>query len=118
MIPTNIKSLQHESRRLRVREVDRNTFVVQSTTNPSANHIVTVCFGPHGETVHARCTCAWAMHNGIACTHVMAALEHLAAYKDRTLSFWQTEADARRQKQRVFQLTNGRDGVWITSRND
>ena len=52
----------------------------------------------------------------------MAALEYLASLKDRTLSFWPTQNDARRQKQRTFYLSGGRNddgqrGVWITSRN-
>jgi hypothetical protein len=51
----------------------------------------------------------------------MAALEYLAGMKERTLSFWPTQADARRQKQRVFYLTGSHqntdtEGVWITSR--
>jgi hypothetical protein len=119
MIPKNIKNLQHESRHLTVYSMGQNTFMVESTTTPTANHIVTVEFDEAGETVRARCTCPWAIHNGIACTHVMAALEHMANYKERTLSFWRTFDEARRQKNKLFHLTDGRDqSVWITSRND
>jgi hypothetical protein len=51
----------------------------------------------------------------------MAALEYLASKKNRRLSFWTSQADARRQKQRVFYLSAGGqdpddEGVWITSR--
>ena len=119
MKPKHIKQLQRQSRKLRARRVDRNTIAVESTTNPLASHIVTVRFGSNG-SVHARCTCPWAQNRGVACSHVMAALEYLAERKQRTLSFWETEREARRQKQRVFFLSGGgiksEDGVWITSR--
>jgi hypothetical protein len=117
MKPRNIKRLQAQSRKMRVYWIGRNTLAVESTSNQLANHIVTVGFKADG-TVHARCTCPWALNHGVACSHVMAALEFLAAQKQRTLSFWPTEADARRQKQRVFYLRGSRngDGVWITSR--
>ena len=120
MKPTNIKSLQAQSRHLSARLVDKHTMVVESTTNPTANHVVTVRFGANDQ-VYARCTCEWATHNGIACSHVMAALEYLASLKERTLSFWPTQDDALRQKQRVFYLSggpndDGQRGVWITSR--
>lgn len=118
MIPKNIKHLQAQSRRLQARFVDKNTLVVSSVSNPEANHVVTVNFGRHDE-IQARCTCPWAMHNGIACSHVMAALEYLASFKERRLSFWSNPEDARRQKQRVFVLKSqrGGEGVWITSRS-
>lgn len=118
MKPKNIKRLQRESRKLLARRVDRHTVAVASASNPVANHIVTVHFHRDG-TIHARCTCPWAQNRGIACSHVMAALEYLAERKRRTLSFWDNEHDARRQKQRVFHLYGGKnpaDGVWITSR--
>ena len=120
MKPSNLKQLQAESRKLQARHVDRHTLVVQSTSNPQANHIVTVEFNDDG-TLHARCTCQWALNRGVACTHVMAALEYLASKKNRTLSFWSTQEEAERQKHRVFYLYGSRrddddDGVWITSR--
>jgi hypothetical protein len=121
MKPKNIKILQSQSRNLQARQVDRHTLAVQSASNALANHIVTVEFGPD-QTVRARCTCQWALNRGVACTHVMAALEYLASRKNRTLSFWSTQAEAERQKHRVFYLageTNDDEresGVWITSR--
>ncbi len=117
MKPKYIKQLQAQSRRLQARRVDHDTFVVESVSNPVANHVVTVKF-EHDGTIHTRCTCEWAINQGIACSHVMAALEHLASIRGRTLSFWLTEEEAKRQKQRVFYLAGGRheDGVWITSR--
>lgn len=118
MKPKNLKQIQSQSKGLRVRRVDRGTYVVESVSNPAANHIVTVRFGAGG-AVHARCTCPWALHSGIACSHVVATLEYLAGRKGRRLSFWPTEGDARRQKHRTFRLVDSRDsngGVWITSR--
>lgn len=119
VVPANLKKLQNRSRDLRVRRVDQGTYVVESNSNPAANHIVTVAFGDDGKTVQARCTCRWAMYHGVACTHVLATLEYMASQKARTLSFWESEADARRQKHRRFALTNGRgeSAVWITSRS-
>jgi hypothetical protein len=122
MKPTNIKRLQQQSRRLRVRRVDRNTYAVDSLSNPLANHIVTVYFSQN-DVVHARCTCPWALNHGVACSHVMAALDFLASRKGRTLSFWSSSEEARRQKQRVFflegenRLDGSPEGVWITSRS-
>lgn len=117
MKPKHIKQLQAQSRKLQARRVDHDTFVVESISNPVANHVVTVKFERDG-TIHTRCTCEWAVNQGIACSHVMAALEHLASMRGRTLSFWLTEEEAKRQKQRVFCLADQRrdDGVWITSR--
>ena len=120
MKPRNLKELQAQSRRLSARHVDRHTLAVQSLSNPLANHIVTVEFNEDG-SLHARCTCQWALNRGVACTHVMAALEYLASRKNRTLSFWSTREEAQRQKHRVFYLsasggTDQDEGVWITSR--
>lgn len=117
MIPKNIKQLQNRSRKLQVFPIHKHALAVGSASNLAANHIVTVTFGPDGKAVHARCTCPWALNHGIGCSHVMAALEYLANTKDRTLSFWGSREDAIRQKQRTFYLTtDGKDGVWITSR--
>lgn len=117
VVPTNIKQLQNKSRDLQVRRVDRNTYVVTSMSNAAVNHIVTVTFDEERQ-VHARCTCRWAQYNGIACSHVLATLEHLATLKQRKLSFWVDEGSARRQKRPIFRLTSGRhnQSIWITSR--
>ena len=114
MKPKHIKRLQQQSRDLDVHQVDKHTFVVSSTSNPAANHIVTVTFD--GSVVRTRCTCPWAINRGIACSHVLAALEYLAARKNRTLSFWTDEDEARRQKHRLFRLRGPHDSIWITSR--
>ncbi|MDQ7025532.1 MAG: SWIM zinc finger family protein [Anaerolineae bacterium] len=119
VVPTNIKDLQNKSRDLRARRVDNLTYVVESTTNPTAHHVVTVRFNREERQIEAQCTCAWAEHRGIACSHVLAALEYMASLKDRTLSFWIEEDAARRQKHRLFHLSgkNTKDGIWITSRS-
>jgi hypothetical protein len=117
MIPKQIKKIQARSRDLKVMPINPRTFVVESRSDEFNNHVVEVQFEPDGEVI-TRCTCEWAQYHGVACAHVMAALEHLAARKGRRLSFWLTQDDARRQKHRIFYMTNGEDddGVWITSR--
>ena len=118
MIPKHVKKLQSDSRHLKTRLVTKNTLMVESDNNPFMQYRVSVRFGKQGE-VYARCTCDWARHHGMGCSHVMAALEYLASLKDRTLSFWTNEDDAKRQKQRTFKLVGGsrRNRIWITSRN-
>jgi uncharacterized Zn finger protein len=118
-VPSNIKELQNKSRDLQARRVDSQTYVVASTTSPTAHHVVTIHFDKAGREFKARCTCAWAEHNGIACSHVLAALEYMASLKRRTLSFWTDEEAARRQRHRLFHLVGGnpKEAVWITSRS-
>jgi hypothetical protein len=118
MIPKNIKLLQAQSKNLRARRTGRHTVVVESATEPELHYTVHVRFGEDGKVVQTTCDCEWAKHSGVACSHVMAALEHLAKTKGRNLSFWTSEEAAQRQKQRTFFLTAGNpgNGVWITSR--
>jgi hypothetical protein len=121
MRPKHIKELQEKARDLRATLVNRNTIVVESISNIFANHIVTVEYDSEG-TIHARCTCPWAINGGVACTHVIAALETLAARRGRRLSFWIDATEAQRQKRKMFYLKGAKvrdddlDGVWITSR--
>ncbi len=117
MKPTNIKGIQGRARHLKARIVNRNLVIVESTTAPTANHVVTVEYDSEG-TIHTRCTCPWAVNGGYACAHTLAALEALAARRGRALSFWGSQDDARRQKHRTFYLAGRRenDGLWITSR--
>lgn len=119
MKPKHIKDLQEKAKDLRATLVNKNTIVVESTSNAAANHIVTVEYDSDG-TIHARCTCPWAINGGVACTHVIAALELLASRRGRRLSFWANESEAQRQKRRTFYLRGAKvrdeDGVWITSR--
>jgi hypothetical protein len=116
--PKLIKKIQARSRDLKVMNINPSTMLVESKSDDLNNHTVTVQFMPNGE-VRTNCTCEWSTFKGVACVHTLAALEHLAARKGRTLSFWLTEDDAKRQKQRIFYLTHERDpddGIWITSR--
>ncbi|MEO0563353.1 MAG: SWIM zinc finger family protein [Chloroflexota bacterium] len=118
MKPRNIKQLQEDSRDLTVVALNPNQLVVESASDPLNSHTVDVKFLPNDE-VRTRCTCEWAQYHGVACRHTMAALEHLAAHKGRTLSFWLDETDARRQKRRTFRLVGEQapsERVWITSR--
>lgn len=122
MKPVNIKNLQARARDLHVRVFDparpgeAYTAVVESSSQSTFNQIVTIRF-VSAEIINARCTCTWAQYGGVACTHVLAALNALASRKRRALSFWLTSEDAHRQKQRVFKLIGaGGTDVWITSR--
>ncbi len=123
MKPTRIKELQARSKHLLVRVIDPvapgepYVLIVNSGTTTTLNRVVTVKFERNG-SITARCTCKWAEHGGVACTHVIAALNKLAERKDRALSFWLNQEDAHRQKRGVFRLTGERigDQVWITSR--
>ncbi|MBI5670233.1 MAG: SWIM zinc finger family protein [Chloroflexi bacterium] len=118
MKPKNLKNLQNRGRELRAYILNPNLVVVESTSNPMASHVVTVTYQPDGK-IHARCTCPWAINGGVGCSHVMAALEHLAEIRGRRLSFWPSREEAQRQKRRIFFLsadTRDDDGIWITSR--
>jgi uncharacterized Zn finger protein len=123
MKPTQLKALQSKSKRLLVRVIrlteEGDTFfvVVGSRSAATLNRVVTVQFKPD-DTIIARCTCPWAEHGGVACSHVIAALSKLAARKRRALRFWATPEEAQRQKHSVFQLVGPRpdENIWITSR--
>lgn len=118
MLPKHIKQVQRRSRHLHARQVGRQTIVVDSATEAPGRHAVTIRYDPQSDTITAYCTCNWSNYNGVACSHVMAALEMLASRKGRSLSYWLTEDEARRQRHKRFFLTRGGDdeGVWITSR--
>jgi len=119
MKPNRIKALQNKGKRLTARVIrhTHNSYVllVGSSSTVTLNFIVSVDFHDDG-TISARCTCKWAEHGGIACSHVMAALTKLASTKQRALSFWLTPEEAKRQRQTVFNLRIGKESVWITSR--
>ncbi|MFN8376912.1 MAG: SWIM zinc finger family protein [Anaerolineae bacterium] len=118
MKPTNLKKLYAQSKDLKARVLNAHSVAVTSITSPNANHIVTVEYDQDG-TIHARCTCPWAIHGGVACTHVLAALEALAEKRGKRLSFWRSQEEARRQRRRIFCLRDHEavnDGIWITSR--
>jgi hypothetical protein len=115
MKPREIKRLQARSRNLNVRAIAPNTLVVTSRSNPFAHHIVTIDTHDDG-TIHARCTCPWAQNGGFGCSHVMAALNHLAFTQSRLLSFWLDLDEARRQKHRILRLAGNDGDIFITTR--
>ena len=117
MMPTHIKQIQARSRKLKVGRVDDFTFAVDSSTDPNQRHMVTLIPDKDGR-IQSSCTCEWSQFRGVGCVHVLATLNHVAEQKGRKLSFWQTRADAKRQKNRMFELTGTRkqEQVWITSR--
>src|SRR5262245_9177010 len=119
--PTRIKALQAKSKRLTAYVLrqqqanDPHVVLVTSNSNPALSFVVMIKFERNG-VIHARCTCEWARHGGVACSHVIAALSKLASTKRRILSFWLTPEEAERQKQSLFRLNAGSEDVWITSR--
>jgi hypothetical protein len=123
MRPSHLKALQAKSKRLKAQVLrphqagESFVVIVGSRSNTVLNQVVTVRFLRNG-TIYARCTCQWAKHGGIACSHVLAALNVLAQEKKRRLSYWLTPEEARRQKKALFQLAGecSPDFVWITSR--
>lgn len=116
MMPKNLRELRERSKHLNTTVLNARTVIVSSDSNPVANHIVTVRYGSDA-IINARCTCPWAHNGGVACSHVMAALERLAEFKGRKLSFWHSREEAERQKKRTFRIMGRKDeGLWITSR--
>lgn len=118
MKPKHIKQLHDRARSLRAHILNSHTVVVDSSATSTASHVVTISYDADG-LIQARCTCPWALNGGIACSHVIAALDALAGRRKRVLSFWGNYDQARRQKHRMFYLASrptDRDGVWITSR--
>lgn len=115
-MPKNLRDLRERSKHLTATILNAHTVIVSSDSNAVANHLVTLKYNA-GAIISARCTCPWAQHGGVACSHVIAALERLAEYKGRKLSFWHSRAEAERQKKRTFRISGRQnEDVWITSR--
>lgn len=118
MMPKNLRELRERSKQLKTTVLNGHTVIVSSDSNPVANHIVTLKYAADDAIISARCTCTWAQHGGVACSHVIAALERLAEFKGRKLSFWNSREEAERQKKRTFRISGRKnEGVWITSRS-
>ena len=116
MKPRHLKLLHQKAKRLKTIIIDSNTVLVQSQKTP--NHIVTLRPRRDGR-IEAHCTCAWALHGGIACSHVLAALTVLAAQKKRQVSFWLTPEEAQRQRHHILQVTGEKgSSIWLTSRSE
>jgi hypothetical protein len=93
-----VKDLQYASRKLDVIPHDptKGRYMVTSASHPG--HLYEVTLRQDG--LEGTCTCPWAQHGGVNCKHVLAALRvHYAA--QGTISFWRTNADARRQHRRL-----------------
>ena len=120
MKPKHIKKLQAQSKKLSARRISRDLFRVESASHPDEGQTVRLHVAEDGAIV-GECSCEWALHHGVACSHVLAALAWLAERKGRTLSFWLSPQDAERQNRRTLFLAadahKGEDGVWITSRS-
>jgi uncharacterized Zn finger protein len=123
MKPRYLRHLKQKGKQLPVRLIAPDdhhqtwTAIVASSSNAVFNYFVTITFQPD-DTIVARCTCPWAEHGGIACSHVLAALTKLAKRKHHTLSFWSTRAEAVRQKHVLSSLVSKPpdEQIWITSR--
>ena len=117
MNPKEIKKLQARSRGLRAKAVSPSVVSVVSRSQPAAQHFVTVDWMGDG-TIRARCTCPWGMNGGVCCSHVMAALNLLAARKQRVISFWPDRDEAERQKHRLLRLVGhtAEDELYLTTR--
>lgn len=118
MKPKHIKQLQRRARTLSARQVGKQTVMVDSATEAPGRHAVTIRYDARTGNITAYCTCNWSNHNGVACSHVMAALAMKASRRGKALSYWLTEDEARRQRHKRFFLSRGGDaeGVWVTSR--
>ena len=117
MTPREIKKLQARSRGLRAKIVSQNVVAVTSRTHPAMRHFVTVEWLGDG-AIRALCTCPWGMNGGACCSHVMAALNILAAQTDKVVSFWPDRDEAERQKHRLLRLVGEapEDELYLTTR--
>jgi predicted RNA-binding Zn-ribbon protein involved in translation (DUF1610 family) len=106
---TNLKKLQKKSLRLEVTPTaNAHIFSVKSGSDDKVSYIVYFSQGYH----EATCTCKWMQNGGNVCCHVMAAVRFVARLNGNRVSFWATEADAKRQKKRKAIL----NGIWVTVR--
>ncbi len=117
MNPTEIKKLQARSRGLRARLVSPTVIAVTSRSHSPIQHFVTVEY-LGDDSILARCTCPWGMNGGTCCSHVMAALNLLAARQRRVVSFWRDKDEAGRQKHRLLRLVGStpEDELFLTTR--
>ena len=105
-----VKRLQRASRKLEVitRDAGRGRYLVASASQPGVFYSVEL----DARALSGRCTCPWALHGGVNCKHVLAALRfHYTGQGG--LSFWRTLQDARRQHRRTVAGT----GIYATMRS-
>src|SRR5258708_33702846 len=90
--PTRIKALQAKSKRLTAYVLkqqhpgDPHVVLVASSSNPALSFIVAIKFEEDGR-VHARCTCEWARHGGVACSHGVCGPPQITSTQERVCSF-------------------------------
>ena len=104
------KSLTKKSKLHQVTPIGNGQFFVKSGSS-GKDYIVR----DHGEH-NLSCACNWALyHKYDACSHVLAVESWLAQAENKTLSFWDTTADAKRQHRHTEKIS---EGLWSTSRNN
>lgn len=99
------KTLQEKSRGMQVERIGRSTFRVLSTSGKT--YIATV-----NETQDfTSCTCDWAQYrpsgSNCGCSHVVAAINHIAGEQGKTASAWGSREDAERQHKHIWNLGDG-----------
>ena len=108
---THAKLIQRKSRDHTVRQIGSNWYKV---TSGETDRVYDVNLGLNGGT----CTCEWGRQRPdddrrSACSHVIAAINHRAARKGRSVSAWGTYKEARRQHRPTLPIG---DGIVLTSR--
>lgn len=108
----NIKELQKESIKVKVRKVTTGIYMAFSRSKDSYEHTVKM-YAKDGR-YHVKCNCQWAAYFGEGCRHSLAVIRFAAAEHGRRVSFWNNYEKAKKQKGRVIQVGNN---LWVTSRN-
>ena len=105
------KQLQTKSKKHEVSlGTGRGQYIVTSATSGN-EYTVTELAG--GGFV---CVCDWAKYHDTSrepCSHVISVMEHLEQAENRSLSVWETRADADRQHRPTDHIGFG---LWTTSR--
>jgi len=106
----NAKGLQTKAKKNRVQPIGGSEFLVTSATSGS-QYLVTDLAGGG-----LQCTCEWSKYHRTdlkPCSHCLAVEEWLEQAGSRSLSFWASEDNAKRQHRpaRLVGL-----GLWATSR--
>lgn len=103
------KSLQEKSRGCVAERIGRSTFRVLSTSGNT--YVVNV----NEDRDYTSCTCDWAKYrpagSNCGCSHVVAAINHIASEQDKAASTWGTKEAAQRQHKHVWSLG---DGMFVT----
>ena len=103
------KQLQSKAKKSQVGQNADGTFTVTSATSGKSYLVAQFDSG-------FRCCCDWAKYHDTRfkpCSHVLAVEAYLEEAGTRSLSFWASEEDAKRQHRPVRRVGQG---VWATSR--